>query len=447
MEEIMGRERNRILKRREKNAVEECNKIQKKYYPELFSKFEEVTDPRNSSYIDYSMKEMLGTVYYKGIAGISSMQEMTREFTDEAVTKNIYRFLGTVSKEYVPHGVTINEMLERLEPAELEKIQKDIAYKMTRRKTFDSAKVEGHWLVLVDGTELDEGYQKKNDYYLSRTYNRGESNEFIKYHRSVLEAKLYLGNNLVCSIATEAIENSDEYNKKQMTEEAIKQDCESKAFVRLAEKLKHAFPRLPICIVADGLYVSSKVMETCRNNTWKYLIRYKEGCASTIEKEFVETPEKEVIDGAEYANGIVYNYKDSAVNVLRYKENRVKSGKEIETTYTWITNIEISKKNAKKLVRAGRNRWKIENQGFNRQKHWQGNIEHACSFHEKAQKNHYLLEQISDFIKQLYEYFYLAKNEIKKTQKNISSDLLASFGRQLTREDISQSDMHSISDN
>lgn len=205
MEEIMGRERNRILKRREKNAVEECNKIQKKYYPELFTKFEKVTDPRNSSYIDYSMKEMLGTVYYKGIAGISSMQEMTREFTDEAVTKNIYRFLGTVSKEYVPHGVTINEMLERLEPAELEKIQKDIAYKMTRRKTFDSAKVEGHWLVLVDGTELDEGYQKKNDYYLSRTYNRGESNEFMKYHRSVLEAKLYLGNNLVCSIATEAI--------------------------------------------------------------------------------------------------------------------------------------------------------------------------------------------------------------------------------------------------
>ena len=75
------------------------------------------------------------------------------------------------------------------------------------------------------------------------------------------------------------------------------------------------------------------------------------------------------------------------------------------------------------------------------------NIEHACSFHEKAQKNHYLMEQISDFIKQLYEYFYLAKNEIKKTQKNISSDLLASFGWQLTREDISQSDMHSISDN
>ena len=29
---------------------------------------------------------------------------------------------------------------------------------------------------------------------------------------------------------------------------------------------------------------------------------------------------------------------------------------------------------------AGRNRWKIEDQGFNRQKHWQGKIEHTCSF-------------------------------------------------------------------
>ena len=83
------------------------------------------------------------------------------------------------------------------------------------------------------------------------------------------------------------------------------------------------------------------------------------------------------------------------------------------------------------------NRWKIENQGFNRQKHWQGNTEHACSFHERAQKKHYLMEQIADVMKQLHEYFFLEKNGIKKDTKNISSELLASFGRQLTEtEDI-----------
>lgn len=33
----------------------------------------------------------------------------------------------------------------------------------------------------------------------------------------------------------------------------------------------------------------------------------------------------------------------------------------------------------KKLWGAGRKRWKIENEGFNRQKNWQGDITHACS--------------------------------------------------------------------
>lgn len=145
-------------------------------------------------------------------------------------------------------------------------------------------------------------------------------------------------------------------------------------------------------------------------------------------------PEKNNVRNAEYVNGVVYNKFD--VNVLKYTEKHMKMGKEIITEYAWITSITITDRNAEKLVGAGRNRWKIENPRFNRQKRWQGDIEHACSFDENAQKNHYLMEQISDFIKQLYEYFYLKKNEIKKTQKNISSELLASFGWQLTTEDI-----------
>ena len=207
------------------------------------------------------------------------MQEMTRAFNDEKVCKNLYGFIGEDENEYLPHGVTENEFLERL--------------------------------------------------------------------------------------------NSEEYINK--SDETVKQDCESKAFVRLAAKIKKKFPRLPIIIAADGLYVSQNVLQICKEYHCDYIIRY----------------------------------------------------------------ICITKNNAKKIVDAGRNRWKIENQGFNRQKHWQGNIEHACSFDERAQKNHYLMEQIADFIKQLYEYFFLEKNGIKRTQKNISSELLASFGWQLMEtEDI-----------
>lgn len=431
----MSREQERSKRKLEKNPVVECNKIQNKYYPELFKKFSEVKDPRNQSYIDYSVKTMLGTLYYKCIGGISSMQEMTRQFNDEKVVENLYSFLGESKKEYLPHGVTENEFLERLDPLELEKIQKDIAYSMIRRKSFHDARVLKKWQVIIDATELDEGYQKKNDYYLSRCYNRGEADEFMKYHRSVLEAKLYLGNNLICSIASEPIENSEEYLNQ--SEEKIKQDCESKAFIRLAKKIKKRFPRLPIIITADGLYVSQKVIQTCTDNGWDYIIRYKEGCAPTIAQEYQALPEKETIGSEiEYQNQIMFQNTD--INLIYYTEKKVQAdGEEKITKFAWISNITITKSNAKTIVKAGRNRWKIENQGFNRQKHWQGNIEHACSWNEQAQKNHYLMEQIADFIKQLYEYYYLGKNEIKKLQKNISPELLASFGRQLTKtEDI-----------
>ena len=430
----MSREQDRIKKKLEKNPIIECNKIQQKFYPELFKRFTEVNDPRHQSYIEYSIKTMLGTLYYKCIGGISSMQEMTRKFNDESVVKNLYAFVGEKVQDYLPHGVTINELLEKLDPEELENIQKDIAYSMIRRKTFDDARVLKRWQVIVDATELDEGYKKKNDGYLSRCYNKGEKTEFTKYHRSVLEAKIYLGNNLVCSIASEPIENLNEYVNQ--SEEAIKQDCESKAFVRLAAKIKKKFPRLPIVISADGLYVTQRVLQICKEYQWDYIIRYKEGCASSIAKEYRALPEVEKSGtDIEFQNDIMF--QDFDVNLVYYKDKRKSDGEERITEFAWITSIRITKTNAKKIVRAGRNRWKIENQGFNRQKHWQGNIEHACSWNERAQKNHYLMEQIADFMKQLYEYFFLEKNEIKKLQKNISSELLASFARPLTEtEDI-----------
>lgn len=435
----MSREQERIRRKLEDNPIVECNKIQNKFCPELFSMFDRVKDPRNQSYIDYSSRVMLGTMYYKSIAGISSMQEMTRTFNDERICRNLYRFMGENAKDYMPHGVTENEFLERLDPEELEAVQQNTVYSMIRRKTFDNARVLKRWQIIIDATELDEGYQKKNDHYLSRCYNRGEENEYVKYHRSMLEAKIYFGENVICSIASETIENSAEYIKQ--SDEAVKQDCESKAFVRLAAKIKKKFPRLPIIITADGLYVTKNVLQICKDYHWDYIIRYKEGCAPTIAEEYRSLPEKETVGAAiEYQNKIIFN--DFDVNLIYYRDRRIVKGDERETEFAWITSIEITKGNAEKIVRAGRNRWKIENQGFNRQKHWQGNIEHACSFHERAQKNHYLMEQIADFIKQLYEYFYLEKNKIKKPQKNISSELLASFGRQLTETEDIEAELH-----
>lgn len=441
----MSRENERIKKQIEKNPVVECNRIQKKFCPTLFQRFNETEDPRHQSYIDHTNKIMLGTVYYKGIGGITSMQMMNDKFNEAKVANNIRSFMGVKDSDYLPHSVTINEYLERLEPTQLQEIIQDEVYDLIRRKSFDEAKFQKKWLVVVDGSQLYSGSRKLNDKCLERHYNKGTDEETVNYHCDVLEAKIIFGEKLVFSLGSEFIENNgeDAVRQKEMSEEMRKQDCETKAFVRLATKIKKKFPRLPIILLADSLYASEKVMNICRKNKWEFIIRYKSGSIPSISKEYEAIPKKETVGHAEYVNDIDYN--GIPVNVLRYWEEKKRMGKIVRTEFQWLTSIRITNRNAEKIASTGRKRWKIENEGFNRQKNWQGDITHACSHNANAMKNHYLMMQISDMIKMLYEWFYLRANEIKKKQKNISSDLLASFARQLTREDIPLSDMNNIS--
>lgn len=433
----MSREQERIRRKLENNPVMECNKIRQKYCPELFQDFASTKDPRHQSYTEYSNKELLGTVFYKGIAGIESMQSMTYEFNKERVSENLFRFMGEKEKPYLPHGVTVNEYLERLDPEELQKVQQKQVYELIRRKTFDNARFHKKWLVIVDGTQTYSGSRKLNEGCLERHYNKGTDEETVNYHCDVLEAKIVFGESLVVSIASEFIENNgeDAERQKEMSEEERKQDCETKAFKRLSKKLKKAFPRLPIILLADSLYASEPVMDICRDNHWEFIIRYKTGSIPSITEEYGNISEKMRTGHAEFINDLDYN--GNPVNMLRFWEEKISNGKTVRTEFQWLTSIRITEKNAEKIAETGRKRWKIENEGFNRQKNWQGDITHTCSWDAIAMKNHYLMVQIADMVKQLYEWFFLKKNEIKKKQKNISSELLASFERQLTREDIS----------
>lgn len=443
----MGRIQERIKHKLEKNPVVECNKIQNKFCPTLFKKFSETVDPRHQSYIGYNNKTMLGTAYYKGIAGLTSMQSMTYEFNDKKIANNVMNFMGEKEKDFLPHGVTLNEYFEELDYKQTQEVQQSLVYDLIRRKSFDDARFQKKWLVIVDGTQLYSGSRRINETCLERRYNKETDAEKVNYHIDVLEAKIVLGDKLIVSLGSEFIENNraDAKRQKNMSEEERKQDSETKAFKRLAGNIKKRFPRLPIVLLADSLYASEPVMKICKRNKWDFIIRYKTGSIPSIAAEYEAIPEKGVAGHAAYVNEI--DYKGNPVNMLKYFEEKVIKENVVRTEFQWLTNIIITNKNAEKLVEAGRKRWKIENEGFNRQKNWQGNITHICSWNSEAIKNHYLMQQISDMIKQLYEWYYLKANEIKKRQKNISSDLLASFGRQLTREDILTVDMHGISEN
>lgn len=114
----MGRAEMRAARALEKNPIEACNEVQKRFCPDLFNKFGQITDPRHQN--TYMGKTMLGQMYYKGIVGITSMQDMTDKFNKPEIVQNMASFIGVELDDYLPHHVTENDYLEQLNPNELQ---------------------------------------------------------------------------------------------------------------------------------------------------------------------------------------------------------------------------------------------------------------------------------------------------------------------------------------
>ena len=119
-----------------------------------------------------------------------------------------------------------------------------------------------------------------------------------------------------------------------------------------------------------------------------------------------------------------------------YMKEKRKRKKEIR--FQWVSNLELTKGNLEEMIHAGRDRWKIENEGFNNQQTGLYRMEHLNSKNSQAMKNHYLLTQISDILMQPYLAWNPYIKELKQGKKNTSSGLLESFRRQtVTEEDVS----------
>lgn len=393
------------------------------------SKLRYVKDNRHQSYIEYGTDILLFSVIMKNITSLESMNQMTVEFNKDECINNVAKTLGYEELDELPHYDTINNFLKRLEPIEIEKIRDYMIKELFKKRCLEKYRLlDRYWTIAVHATGLASFPEKHCDNCLKREYKNKDTGEIEKtiYFHHVLEAKLVVGN-MVFSIDTEFIENEGKVYEKQ--------DCEIKAFKRLAERLKKRYKRLPICILGDSLYAVEPIFQICKKNNWKYIFTFKEGRTKSIWEEFQELKEFEEneVNGCTWVNTI--DYKDSLVNVVEAKLLE----KEEEKNFSYITDLGINKNNVEKIVAAGRSRWKIENEGFNNQKNIKNNIEHLCSLDYNAMKNHYLLVQIADILRQLFEQGYELIRCLKAGIKEISSRLLESFrGEFITIEDINK---------
>jgi len=392
-------------------------KVKNHFFKNLINMLKSVMDMRHQSYTVYGAEILLFTVLMKNICGIKSMTSMTNNFNKNECIENMAKVLGDEELEELPHYKTINDFLCKLDTGELDRIIHYMINQLFKKRCFEKYRLlNKYWRVAVDGTGLFSFHEKHCENCLKREHKDKDGNVIsTTYHHSVLEAKLVVGD-MVFSIGTEFIENEDE--------NVSKQDCEINAFKRLAKTLKKRYPKLPICILGDSLYPSESVFKICDDNQWKFLLRFKEGKIKSLGEEFKALKQLDPNTNGNCVWVKDISYQERKVDMLE-TEVGDKNGK--KTSFLFITSISITKRNADEIALAGRSRWKIENQGFNNQKNIRHDIEHANSLNYNAMKNHYLITQIADIIRQIFEKGLGIIKALNKGIKEISAMLLESF--------------------
>lgn len=430
----------RKMRRELKNAVnplEELLIITKQYFPKLLKWIDDLTDTRHQSYTTYDFKICLLTQILAFCSGYQSMNKIGRDFNSDIVISNINNILKTNYVE-LPHKDTLINIISEIKHDELENIQTNIIKTLIRSKMLDKYRFNGMFHVVIDGTGLYSTKVNLGEKAITKVYNKGEENEYTLYSYYALEAKLVCGN-MTFSLATEFVENEtykdDEGNTYRKFD---KQDCELKAAYRLMNKIKKRFPKLPIIVGGDALYLGRPFLDLCDKHKFEYIIRYKETDAPSIKRNFDEI--KIVSNEYEYQNDIIFgdlkNKDFYTLNVISYDEENIdeETRKVTITNFSYVTSLTINDKNKESIMLLGRRRWKIENKGFKEQKSDILNITHIYTKDCNSTKNLYLIIQFAHTLLNLLNYgdilivgLMTTKNEvsdlIKKTLTSVFNPL------------------------
>lgn len=366
------------------------------FFPDFNKELGQFADPRLPERIIYSKEHL----FYLGLSMFlfqcGSRSQLESERRTGAFYHNLLALSGT-DEERVATAEAMNYFMEIMDPENgLELLPGNMTNTLIRSRVLDKFRnSNGEFMVAVDGVHL----HTRKGVCPGAVYK--EINGELHSYYGALEAKLVTEDGMGFSLATVFIENEEEY---------IKQDCELKAFYRLAAVLKERFPRLPICLLLDGLYPNKNVLDICEKNQWGYFITLKNDSLPLLSQEAYEQMEYCPEQSIDYSPEVgVHQHISWAVNLkhegrrthlLACRETRI-TDKDIETTkFAWLTDSRPDKDNAAKLAKEARCRWKIEEM-FNIQKNGGYQLEHNFGKIGFAMKNYYYLLQIAHMLHQL----------------------------------------------
>src|SRR6266567_9424117 len=278
--------------------------------------------------------------------------------------------------ERAPCDTRMRERLDPVSPESLRPSFKLVFRQLQRGKALEPMVfLDGHYLVALDGT----GYFSSNTIHCDSCLRKAHRNGSITYYHQMLGAAI------IHPDFREVIPLMPEPIIKQ--DGTAKNDCERQAAKRFIVKLRQDHPHLKCIVTEDSLSSNAPHIETLHDHGCHYILGGKEGDHAYLFKQVQAAEEAGRVTSYERhdrAAGVVHRFRfvndvplnasraDVRVNVIEYWE----IGQDKVQHFSWVTDLRVSKRNVYKLMRAGRARWKIENETFNTLKNQGYNFEH-----------------------------------------------------------------------
>lgn len=394
--------------------VENATKVYRKILPTLLKRLGKIKDPRQPLKIKHKITVLMIYGILMFVHQIGSRRNANKDMSTPIFLENIRAVFPEF--ETIPHADTLARLLESIDVEEIQNSMVELLKVLIKNKKFKNLLINKKYLIAVDGSQkFFRSYQWQEE-TLKRTV--GGDSKTPQYYVYTLDAVLVLDNGMVLPVLTEILENTD------WVEGETKQDCERKAFKRLAPKLKRIFGKDNVILLGDGLYSCGPVIKICKSYNWDFMLVLKEDGSKELWKEATGLMRLEPADSLamnwggriqvyQWANDIEYEFGTKTrehveVNVVicneSWKENHSKSSGQIEefhTRYAWISSKKLTSKNVfQRCTKIGRYRWKIEN-NFLIEKHQGYNFEHCYSYNWQAMKGFHYLMKIGHFVNSL----------------------------------------------
>jgi hypothetical protein len=236
-----------------------------------------IPDPRQPKKIKHKLTVVLFYGVLSFVVQMASRREANRELSRPAFLNTLQELFPEL--ESLPHADTLNRLLSTLDVSQLEQAQGALLRRLIRNKKFRRYLIAHGYPIAIDGTQkLTRAGPWWGEEWLER---RCQTAEGVQVHQYiyVLEANLVFHNGVTLPLLSEFLSYAEG------DPDDHKQDCELKAFYRLAARLNAYFPRLPIMVLLDGLYPNGPLMALCHQYNWRFMIVLPDKCLPSVWEE------------------------------------------------------------------------------------------------------------------------------------------------------------------